>query len=287
MSQQANLCGVEGCDRKAKSKGFCGAHYQRLKRHGNATAGGKSRVHEKRISDDAVCSIENCGRIYYLKGLCRRHHYRLISYGDALAGGIIRNTNHVSECCVPECGQPYVALGLCKKHYQRKVSHGDPLYIKLHESRPCTVRGCTQKSVAHGLCGKHYQRKARNGDPTIVYSDPIKNGKGTVSSKGYRIVFRPNHPNAGKFGRISEHRLIMAEMLGRPLLEGENVHHKNGNRLDNRPENLELWIKTQPCGVHVSDVVNWARAMLSLYGSDDERYRYSADNKSIIKPAAA
>lgn len=67
---------------------------------------------------------------------------------------------------------------------------------------------------------------------------------------------------------MKSHRLVMEGILGRPLLPSENVHHKNGVRNDNRPENLEVWVKSQPCGQRVTDVVVHAAELLARYSPD-------------------
>ena len=58
----------------------------------------------------------------------------------------------------------------------------------------------------------------------------------------------------------------MEAVLGRELEPTEHVHHRNGDRLDNRPENLELWATGQPNGQRVADLLDWlARDYPAMY----------------------
>ena len=87
-----------------------------------------------------------------------------------------------------------------------------------------------------------------------------------ITASGYVLIYAGrDYPGTTKTGHILEHRKVMQDILGRPLLAVENIHHMNGVRDDNRPGNLELWTRSQPQGQRVKDKISWAREFLAFY----------------------
>lgn len=162
-----------------------------------------------------------------------------------------------STCSVDGCERPSRCRGWCGTHYGRWRVHGDvqadkPIVTKKPRGEKlCKVDGCDRLFIARGWCSAHYARWRRYGDPQGEREIEPKASKGSGSTyKGYRRVQVDGE-------HIYEHRAVMEEMIGRPLRDGENVHHVNGRRADNRPENLELWVTGQPPGQRVEDLVVW------------------------------
>ncbi len=85
-----------------------------------------------------------------------------------------------------------------------------------------------------------------------------------TNGDGYVIAYEPHAD--GNRRRVLEHRHVMAQHLGRPLLAEETVHHINGDKTDNRLENLELWNTRHPKGRRVEDLLAFAREIVDLYG---------------------
>ena len=135
--------------------------------------------------------------------------------------------------------------------------------------RLCEQAGCTRKHSSLGLCLLHYSRVYRHGVAGGPEPTRRRRPDRTISPRdGYVRVRMPEHPRADKSGMVLEHIPIMEGMVGRPLdwSAGEQVHHINGARHDNRPANLELWVTSQPRGQRPDQLVEWAREILRRYG---------------------
>jgi hypothetical protein len=77
----------------------------------------------------------------------------------------------------------------------------------------------------------------------------INRKTGTMKHRGYILEWAPKHPFNVK-GYVYQHRLVMEKYLGRYLLREELVHHKNHQKDDNRPENLEVLSSKQHVTEH-------------------------------------
>lgn len=106
-----------------------------------------------------------------------------------------------------------------------------------------------------------------------------KRGRPRTNRSGYvTVVLAPDDPfveMTRKDRRVKEHRLVMAHSLGRPLTQDEFVHHRNGIKNDNNPDNLELWTRSHPDGQRVQDVFEWCVAFIERYAREIDDTRNS------------
>ena len=89
---------------------------------------------------------------------------------------------------------------------------------------------------------------------------PVRKDAGVIyTHNGYRMLLKPQHPNADSKGYVREHRLVAEAKIGRLLTEDEVVHHINGDKLDNSPENLEVMTKAEHTSLHATEgETGWA-----------------------------
>ena len=106
--------------------------------------------------------------------------------------------------------------------------------IEVKPSRYERTKYCSKDCTNEGRKGQR-----RSPDTEFKKGNVPHNYKGGVTySKGYRLLKQPDHPRASMNGYVSEHILVWEKANGRMLPNGWCVHHYNGIKDDNRPENL-------------------------------------------------
>jgi len=155
----------------------------------------------------------------------------------------------------------------CEPCKLAKSSRGKAEYAKRPKKskagQTCLNPDCLGIITRKDWCTKHYHEN-RMSQPgyTDRVSKAIVVGKPAIDGYKYVMYFDPSRGK--RVGKL-HHRWVMEEHLGRKLERSENVHHINGDRADNRLENLELWNTYQPAGQRVEDKIAWAEHILNLY----------------------
>ena len=176
----------------------------------------------------------------------------------------------------------------CLWKYNRKL---DLLGLKINSWTVLEVdvyrKGKQTRFICQCKCGekKSISNNSLRNNRTrncIDCSNKARRKKRIINSQGYVLLHMEDHPNCWVNGKIFEHQYVMSQYLGRPLEKNENVHHKNGNRSDNRIENLELWETSQPCGQRKEDKYNDNLEWNRNYRKDQKRIRLKKESRQLL-----
>lgn len=229
-------------------------------------------------------TCENCGGTFsvkpkdskrkFCKRSCQTEHERL--------HGRIAARVPLAEFTCKQCGNPFTMKPSIVTALRKKWGR-DPLYC----SMPCSDIGRRSDADARNTftclqCGKvnprrrrpsgtfYYEqkfcdRKCKALHQSAAFDRRLADGNITRRYKRRYVAMMVRDPVTLRRKEVLEHRHVMEQHIGRDLLDGETVHHKNGDRHDNSIGNLELFSDRHGPGQRVIDKVTFALEILRLY----------------------
>lgn len=252
------------CKREWDRRWKCMQDDLRLERRSCEVCGGKLQVNNR----SGLCQRTEACRLRYgqrLNGLTERDRRPCLGCGR-LTTSRTGYCSHTPDCSKNQnrggpprppslceiCGSPTKSrMGVCQKNvkcrhvYQCKLN-GRPVGLCPCGNAPMPGSdACRDCCIARGFTTRRIEKGTADGYVSIGIIDDY-----------------------GNIRRMLEHRWVMEQVIGRELLPNENVHHINGDRQDNRRENLELWSTSQPPGQRIEDKVAWAIELLELYAPE-------------------
>ncbi len=191
-----------------------------------------------------TCSQPECVQPVRCSGFCVTHYSRW-RRGTPLDNPK-KQVNKGLTCNV--CSDSAFCKGLCQFHDQRRR-----LGIPLDAPKPdrdyspksykCCIQGCFGLRLAKGLCSKHWQRKKAGIPPDLPTHF------NWIYTTGWRT--RDKYKKLSIRGReYLEHILIAERVLGRQLKPNEVVHHRDEDKTNNQPDNLEVMTRSAHTLLH-------------------------------------
>ena len=271
------FCRGPTCTRKPHARGLCEAHYHQWSEGGDfylRPLGSTRRFKSKSCKGCGIVFQPNSGMNWYCSGLCKRdtvnkeHRKPQVETRCAVCDGAImtsyvRENNYCGDSC---CRVAETARNRERRKRGQYKEKPKKIYL-------CKIEGCDKQAKSFGLCVKHREIQDVGEEEYYTRKNVVRPvGFIRTNTDGYCDI------KTGPRKWERHHRIVMSRSLDRSLLGTEEVHHKNGDRSDNRIENLELWSVSQPPGQRVLDKIKWAHGILKTYSDFEEVEKCNAPN---------